>query len=88
MPWLTAALVAVTLAHLVVLLVVLRVRGLEGSAAVAGAPDYHHDEGLECVNCGEVNDEDYRFCRRCVSQLPNRVGVGGGASRPDGRRTL
>lgn len=83
--WLTGALVAVTVAHVALLLVVLWARGLGG-----GGPDpdvYRHEEGLECAGCGTLNDEDFRYCKRCVSELPGRAGRRGSGSSPDGSRT-
>lgn len=86
--WLTGALVAVTFVHVVLLvLVVVRARGLGGAQQVDPSV-YHHEEGLECAGCGTLNDAEYRFCRRCVCQLPGQTGFGGSGARPEGRRTL
>lgn len=85
--WLTGVLVAVTVVHVCLLLVVVRAGGLAGGRE-ADPSVYRHEEGLECAACGELNGEEYRFCRHCVSRLPGRSGFGDGGSRPGGRRTL
>ncbi len=84
--WLTAALVVGTIAHVVVLLVVLRRRGL-GRGSVDPAV-YQHEAGLECAGCGTLNDAGYRFCRRCICELPSASAGGGEGASADGRRTL
>lgn len=38
------------------------------------------DERRPCPTCGAPNDPDYRFCRRCVSDITNR----GGGEGPSG----
>lgn len=85
--WLTGALVAVTVVHLALLLVVLRTGRFGGGESVDPSV-YRHEAGLECPTCGERNDEEYRFCRHCVGQLPSGSGIGAGGTTPDGRRTL
>jgi hypothetical protein len=84
--WLTAALLVGTVAHVVVLLVVLRARG-RGPTGVDPAV-YQRDAGLECAGCGTLNDGGYRFCKRCVCELPSARTDGGGTTSADSRRTL
>jgi hypothetical protein len=84
--WITAALVVVTVAHLGLLVAVLWARGL--GAGGADPSVYHHEEGLECAACGTLNEEGYRFCRRCASELPDQGGLGWSGPRPGGRRTF
>lgn len=80
--WVIGSLIAVTLAHLV--LVALAVR--EGPV---GDPDASlAADGLECTACRATNQPEYRYCRRCVSRLPGEHPALGGGNRPSGRRTL
>jgi hypothetical protein len=31
-------------------------------------------ETVECPSCGTENEADYRYCRRCVTELPGHAG--------------
>lgn len=43
---------------------------------------------VECPGCGAVNGTDYRYCRRCVSELPGGTRLRPGSDPPRSRRTL
>lgn len=48
-------------------------------------PDTTGDGALRCPDCGAENDLDYRFCRRCVTELPGRYESGESPVPPLGR---
>ncbi|MDY6780532.1 MAG: hypothetical protein SV760_08330 [Halobacteria archaeon] len=43
------------------------------------------EEHVRCSDCGAVNETEYRFCRRCVSELPGKARRNVSDSLPDGR---
>mgnify|MGYP000117195005 CR=1 FL=1 len=60
-----------------------------GATGVDGeTTDHAHGEDVECPECGAVNGRDYRFCRRCVAELPGEMSVLEQSSRATSRRTL
>lgn len=69
--WIFGAIIGLLLVHLVALRY-----AYENSKQAVGAPiqsdpdEYVTDEGVECPYCGEVNEMGYRYCRRCVTELP------------------
>jgi hypothetical protein len=40
---------------------------------------------LECPNCAAENELGYRYCRSCVSELPESVAFDGAGNTPLGR---
>ena len=83
--WVYGAIAVLALLHGLVLLSAYR----NGAAARADDPEqYYTGDGVECPDCGERNERDYRFCRRCVSELPGSPASLGTSSAPQGRRTL
>jgi len=84
--WVFGAIAALTLIHGLALLYVYR----RGTAAggTADAESYVLADGVECPGCGEHNEEGYRFCRQCVSELPAGMSFRGTSSGPETRRTL
>lgn len=85
--WVVAAMLA--LVGLQVLTLVAAYWRGEGpfSPAETGAdiPEPTSDGALRCPDCGAENDIEYRFCRRCVSELPGSFQRGGSPVRPLGR---
>lgn len=87
-PWLHAALLALGLLH--VLGVAswhaargeARADGEDGDAAVTAAGgDSGTAAGAErvtCPQCGASNEQGYRFCRRCVGEIPGSDDRAGG----------
>jgi hypothetical protein len=59
------------------------------SEPTASAPERHpvgREAGvIECPTCEAENDPDYRYCRSCVSELPDPVAFDGAGNTPLGR---
>jgi len=84
-PWLSGALLAITAVHLLTVLYVVRLRrtaGVERDRPTADGPV------VECPSCGAENGTEYRFCRRCVAELPGGFAGGGSTETPRSRRML
>jgi hypothetical protein len=58
------------------------------AAAADGPADHVRGEDVEYPECGAVNARGYRFCRRCVGELPGRMGFLERSSQAEGWRTL
>jgi hypothetical protein len=91
--WLFVVLGVMILVHLAVLVYALRQRGPSVGATGAGNParssqHVHQHDGMQCPECGEQNEPEYRYCRQCVSELPTGVSVFEGAPSHQSRRTL
>jgi ribosomal protein L40E len=85
--WVFGAIAVLALLHGMTLLYAYR-RGTARGAATPDAESYVRDDGVECPSCGADNGTGYRFCRRCVSELPGSVSFLGDSSAPASRRTL
>ena len=44
-------------------------------------------EGVVCPDCGTTNEKEYRFCRSCVTELPQSLDVERGGSTTVVRET-
>lgn len=95
--WVYGAIVALSVLHLLALAYAYRnqsdASGVKppdrsASAADGKGAEHTHDEDVECPECGAVNARSYRFCRRCVTELPGRVSVLEQSTWSEGRRTL
>lgn len=87
-PWFYAAIGVVTGAHLLALAYVALARdGTPWSRPADRDGDGSGPDTCACPDCGAENDPEYRFCRRCVGELPRAssesAGPGGAATRPD-----
>lgn len=85
--WVYGAIAVLTLLHGIVLLYAYR-RGKADGTRDARAEESDTDAGVECRSCGEHNEEGYRYCRQCVSELPAGTSFLSGPSTPETRRTL
>lgn len=89
---LTAAVVALFVVQLLVFLAVARYGrravAVDGGTAVEDSESYIEEDAVECPHCGEVNEHGYRFCRRCVSELPGPASFESASGRPFSRGTL
>lgn len=84
--WVFGAIAILTLLHGIVLLYAYRRGQVTDGDAETCATDT--DTAVECPSCGERNERGYRFCRRCVSELPASVSFLNESSAPASRRTL
>lgn len=51
--------------------------------------DSHPGDGMvTCLDCGEANEAEYRYCRQCVSELPTGVSLSTSASGGRSRRVF
>ncbi|NHN47897.1 zinc ribbon domain-containing protein [Halostella sp. JP-L12] len=81
--WLYAALfalVAVQLAAIYLNLTARRDTKREDGSVAASA------DAVTCPDCGAENEREYRFCRRCVGELPGSAPLPAGGGAPRGRR--
>ena len=62
-------------------------RGNTGSADGSAATIDADTEAIACTECGERNEAGYRFCRRCIEELPGSGSRLHGGSSP-GRRGI
>lgn len=86
--WVYGAVALLTVLHGMALLYAYRNgRRAVRTGATADADRYVTEEGVECPDCGTLNETEYRFCRRCVSELPGHVSFTDDSSAPWGRRT-
>lgn len=53
--------------------------------AATAAARANADGAVRCPDCGAENAVGYRFCRRCVTELPGPVETGQAPARPVGR---
>lgn len=84
--WLVWALVAVTVAHVLLLVATLRVRReVHGPDAASSQRDC---DAVDCPDCGVANDPEYRFCRNCLTELPGPGSSGSPGGGGAGRRTF
>lgn len=81
-PWMYGLLVAVAGVHLFVVVVASYYRW---ERVADGAEPAAEGEAVSCASCGTDNDPEYRFCRRCVTELPGSIHPGGTAATPAGR---
>lgn len=83
--WVLATLLVLTVAHLA--LVALAARGDWGPAGTeTGDALGRPDDGIECPDCGTVNQPEYRYCRQCVATLPGPMPSVRASERATGRR--
>jgi hypothetical protein len=84
--WVFGAIAVLVLLHGIVLLYAYR-RGQvpEGDSRADARTDA---TSVECLSCGALNERDYRFCRRCVCELPGPASFTTGSSALASRRTL
>lgn len=54
-------------------------------AAERFGSDIDTDDGIRCPDCGAENGVQYRFCRRCIAELPGTYHSGGSSAPPLGR---
>jgi uncharacterized paraquat-inducible protein A len=74
--WLYAAIALLVGLHVLTMLYAYRSQG-EPAAAITqqdsetppSPSDSENDESVHCPHCGEMNERDYRFCKRCVADL-------------------
>ena len=85
--WVYGAIVVLTLLHGIALLYAYR-RGSALTQTGDDAEKYVTEDGVTCPSCGEDNDDGYRYCRQCVSELPAGGSFLEQSSSPQGRRTL
>ena len=81
--WLYVALFALVAVQLVVIylnLAAQRDRNAGDDAVDASA------DAVTCPDCGTENEREYRFCRRCVGELPGSAPLPSGGGAPRGRR--
>lgn len=84
--WLVWALVAVTVAHVLLLVATLHVRReVHGSDTASSQGD---GNAVDCPDCGVANASEYRFCRNCVAELPGPGSPGSRGGGVAGRRTF
>ncbi len=82
--WVYAAIGLLLVLHVVVLVRAYRKAG-EGSRQ---REEYRTPHGIECPNCGSANGEEYRYCRRCVTELPGQLSLLDQQTQPQERRTM
>lgn len=85
--WVYGAIGLLVALHLVALVRADR-KGTESERAERGSEGDTSSQGAECPDCGVVNDERYRFCKQCVSELPGQASVLEATTGPAERRTL
>lgn len=76
-PWMYGLLAAGAGVHLLVVVVASYVRWERVAAGAASG------DAVICTSCGTDNDPEYRFCRRCITELPGSVHPGGTAAPTD-----
>jgi hypothetical protein len=90
--WLLALLAAALLAH--ALIVYHRYRGRRqrsdtgsrsGSTATDAPSPAAARSAITCQHCGAKNDDSYRYCRACASELPRRNTLADSSDDPLGR---
>lgn len=92
--WLVALLIGLIVVHL---LLTYQVYHLSGRGSTPGSAGGAHadrtdlidaEEGVvQCPGCGTENELGYRFCQRCVSDLPGTSGFTRDVDNPVGRFT-
>ncbi|WP_299333265.1 DUF7577 domain-containing protein [Haloplanus sp.] len=89
-PWLYALLIVVVGAQLLtVAYVSRRIRFHENDASPTAGPGRSAgSEEVVCPDCGAKNEPGYRYCGRCVSELPGTAAVGRRPVPPIGGRSL
>lgn len=70
--WVYGAIVALLVLHVIALRYAYR-NGKRAASAGRDLDEYVSEAGVECPNCGEVNEVGYRYCRSCVDELPGSV---------------
>jgi hypothetical protein len=86
--WVFGAIAVLTLLHGIALLYAYRRGVAAGGNGAVDTDSYVTENGVDCPNCGERNEHDYRFCRRCVSELPAAMSFFRDSSPSKSRRTL
>jgi len=95
--WVYGAIFVLSVLHLLALAYAYRNRPAAGESGDSpgrgasggdGATGHRHGGDVECPECGAVNARGYRFCRRCVAELPGWMSFLGESSPAESRRTL
>lgn len=72
--WIYAAIIGLVVIHLVALRYAYRQgRDARDATAESDPDEFMTDHGVECPQCNALNDSGYRYCRRCVSELPSSM---------------
>lgn len=83
--WVYGALALLSLVHLAVFAYVYR-SGKPPEPDGEGAE--RHVDGVKCPECGVRNEQGYRYCRVCVSELPGHLSVENRSASPRSRGML
>lgn len=88
-PWVYGAIVLLVVLHGAALLYAYRTGQRQiGQPNTESAGKDVTGEGIECPDCGALNERGYRYCRQCVGELPVAARVLDEESAPRERETF
>jgi hypothetical protein len=90
--WHLGLLVAALLAHTLIVYHLYRARGRRSgdaapseSTAAGNPPPREGRSAVTCQHCGAENDDGYRYCWACASELPRNNSFADSSNNPLGR---
>jgi hypothetical protein len=87
--WVYGGILLLTLLHSLVLIYAYsKSQNASATSSDENARQYVTENGIECPNCGVLNERGYRYCRQCVVELPGSVATLGDDAMPQSRRTM
>lgn len=84
-PWLYGAMLAVSILNMGVFLYARYQAERSRPADPTELRCASHGTTVSCPDCGTANEQGYRFCRRCIAELPGAVPPTGPSRLPTGR---